>query len=272
MFDVLAERARSRRRTADHERVFLLLSSFTLRPGFGHSADAERMTQMTLWLLETLAFPKEARNWQQLFIAVRRTSGGFTEESQERLRDRFDPFVAPQEEKRPKGLRPGAEPELREMLSWLERVTPSRRAELGGWLLEATWTDRDPRIWAAIGRVGARQPAYASAHHVVNPALAERWLDQLLREKWADVPTAPRAAWLLARLTGDRTRDLCEGIRLETVRRLQAVGAPDEWWLSVREFIMMKEQERAELFGEDIPVGLKLLRGDLENGTLSAPR
>ena len=43
----------------------------------------------------------------------------------------------------------------------------ARRSELGAWLLERTWTDRDPRLWAAIGRIGSRIPAYASVHHVV---------------------------------------------------------------------------------------------------------
>ena len=79
------------------------------------------------------------------------------------------------------------------MISSLERVTPARRAELGGWLVERTWVDKEPRLWAAIGRIGARVPAYASVDRVVAPSFAERWLDQLLREKWDALPTAARS-------------------------------------------------------------------------------
>ena len=112
-----------------------------------------------------------------------------------------------------------------ELASSLERVPSARRAELGGWILERTWTDRDPRLWAAIGRIGARVPAYASLDHVVASAVVERWVEQLLREKWDSLPGAADAAVRLARVTGDRARDLSERIRAEVKKRLVATGA-----------------------------------------------
>src|SRR4029450_6144061 len=100
---------------------------------------------------------------------------------------------------------PGA---LRALAPSLARGPAARRSELGGWLLERTWTSKDPRLWAAIGRIGARVPTYASVHHVVAGNVAERWLDHLLRERFGEVPTAARAAFELSRRTGDRARDV----------------------------------------------------------------
>ena len=123
---------------------------------------------------------------------------------------------------------------------------------------EQNWS-RDPRLWAAIGRIGARVPAYASLHHVVSPRIVERWLDHLLREKWAEVPTASRAALDLARVTEDRARDLFEPVRVEVARRMEQTRAPADWVKAVLEYVPVREADRVERFGEDLPVGLRLV-------------
>jgi molecular chaperone DnaK (HSP70) len=261
LFDCLAQQHRSRRRSPDHERVFWMLTGFCLRPGFGHPEDGRRIKAMAPLFREGLTFTGEARGWQQFFIAWRRMAGGIAEPLQIQIRDRLDPFLAPEEAKlkKPKGFRPMGPDELLELASWLERVPIPRRVELGRWLLERTWTSRDPRLWAALGRVGARTPAYASVHHVVPPNVVERWLDHLLREKWKEVTSAARTAAQLARVTGDRSRDVSAEVRAAVERELVKVEAPSEWARGVREFVPVEETERALLFGEDLPVGLRLL-------------
>jgi hypothetical protein len=129
---------------------------------------------------------------------------------------------------------------------------------LGDWLIERTFGDRDPRLWSAIGRIGARVPGYASAHHVVPRAVAERWLDHLLRERWHEVPSAAASAAQLARRTDDRNRDIAESLRAEVLRRLEGVRADAELVNVVREFVPVVEAERAAWFGEELPVGLRL--------------
>jgi hypothetical protein len=135
----------------------------------------------------------------------------------------------------------------------------ARRSPPSPWVLERTWVERDPRLWAALGRIGARVPAYASVHHVVPPHAAERWLDHLLREKWQTVPTAAQAAMRLARRTGDRARDVSDGVRLEVERRLVSVGADETWVRAVREVVAADERERAAFFGDALPLGLRLV-------------
>ena len=131
--------------------------------------------------------------------------------------------------------------------------------ELGSWLLEKTWTDRDARLRAALGRLGARVPSYASVHYVVSPRVVEKWIDHLLREPWDEIATAPYAAVQIARLTGDRARDVAERVRVEVERKLVAVGVREEWVRAVREIVATSDAERAQFFGEGLPVGLRLL-------------
>jgi hypothetical protein len=260
LFDALIPGARARRRSADHERQFWLLAGWCVRPGFGDAMDAHRVASLGPLFDERLAFPGEARGWQQFWIAWRRAAGGLDEATQTKIRDFVDAYLAPAEAgiKKPKKPALSLDDAL-DMASSLERVDPRRRSELGGWVLERTWTDRDPRLWAAIGRLGARVPAYASVHHVVAPHVAERWLDHLLREKWDAVPTATQAAVQLARRTGDRARDIGDRVRREVEQRLVAAGASEAAVHAVREVVAVEESERAAFFGDALPLGLRLV-------------
>jgi hypothetical protein len=259
--DRFLEHLKGRRRTADHERVFFQWTGFCLRPGYGAPGDDARCAQLAPLFAERLGFAKEARTWQQFFICFRRIAAGLDEKTQSAMRDELDPFIAPSElkMKKPKGPKPeSADYELLELLGHLERVPVSRRAELGAWILERTWTKRDPRLWAAIGRLGARVPAYASVHHVTSPLVVEKWIDHLLREKWADLSTAPRAAGDMARFTGDRARDVSEAVRGEVARRLERENADPALLRAVREIVEVAPQEKAAFFGERLPPGLRL--------------
>jgi hypothetical protein len=260
LFDVLGPLHKSRRRTVDHERVYLLLASYCLRPGVGHALDPGRVGLVAPLLGEGLAFPESERNWQQLFIAWRRLAAGLDEKTQTKLRDQIDPFLAPASAKlnKPKSFRPLSLLDGLEAASWLERVPVKRRAQLVEWILERTWTDREPRLWAALGRLGTRVPLYASAHHVLPARSAEELIDHLLRERWNELPTATFAATLIARRTGDRARDVNDATRAEVVRRLTAESARPEWIEYVREVVPPERTDQAALFGEELPVGLTL--------------
>jgi hypothetical protein len=266
--DLLAANRGARRRSPDHERVFWSLAGWCLRPGFGEARDAERIVELTPLFDERLAFPAEARGWAQFWIAWRRVAGGLSEDAQAHMRDVVDPYVAPTEAglKKNKKMTPQAPSEMLELVSWLERVPATRRAELGEWVIEKTWLDSSrgtgathAQLWAALGRIGARIPAYASVHHVVAPLAVERWLERLFREKWAEIPTAAEAAARMARRTNDRARDIGDRIRREVEKRLVTAGAPESWVHAVREADAVEEKDRDAWLGEGLPVGLRLV-------------
>ncbi|HEX7667722.1 MAG TPA: Hsp70 family protein, partial [Polyangiaceae bacterium] len=214
LFDVIAPLHQARRQTADHERVFWLLAGYCIRPGYGFGGDEDRAHLFARLFAEKVVHADNPRVWQQFFVAMRRAAGGLDENAQIAMRDTFDPQLAPAGAglKRSKKFKPLSEDDMLETAAVLERVPATRRVELGEWLLERTWTDRDPRLWTAISRLGARQPAYASVHRVIATKTAEKWLDHLLKEKWESLQTAELSAVRLARLTGDRARDVNESV------------------------------------------------------------
>jgi hypothetical protein len=62
----------------------------------------------------------------------------------------------------------------------------------------------------------------------------------------------------LVRLTDDRVRDVSATLREEVAKRLEQSGAPPEWSQSVKHFVPVRENDRTEFFGEELPVGLRL--------------
>ncbi|HEY2513530.1 MAG TPA: Hsp70 family protein, partial [Polyangiaceae bacterium] len=92
LFDALAPGRSGRRRSADHERVFWQLAGFCLRPGFGDPLDPGRVAAIAPLGPERLAFPDQARGWQQFWIAWRRLAAGLGDAEQLALRDVIDPW------------------------------------------------------------------------------------------------------------------------------------------------------------------------------------
>jgi len=266
LFDVVGPKFAARRRSAEHERVFWMLAGLCLRPGFGHVLDPGRVAILERLFEEGSSFGYEPRNWQAFWIAWRRIAGGLGANTQKQIRTLIDPLVATEDAqlKKPKGFKAALSNEMIELGAWLERVPQAERAALGGWLIERTWTKKSPELWAAVGRIGARVPSYASAHYAVSGPIAEGWADHLLREKWDQIKTAPRAALQLCRITGDRTRDVSEPIRKRVLAKLAELELPESYGEALRHLVLIQGDARLEQFEHDLPAGLSLAPPPLE--------
>jgi hypothetical protein len=258
LFDVIGPKHQARRRSADHERVYWMLAGYTLRPGFGHVLDRQRLTLIAPVLKGGLNFVDSVRGWQQFLIAWRRVLPGMNEQEQSDTLSALGKYAgrSATRAKPQRGFQNIVQPELLDLLGLLERVPSQQRTALGNALIERTWTEPDPRLWDVIARLGARVPAYASVHYVIEPEQIQSWLEQLLREPWDQVPTAAAAAVRLARRTGDRARDIGYGLRQSVVARLEQEKAPEAMTRLVAEVVPVTASEGAEQFGEELPVGL----------------
>jgi hypothetical protein len=143
------------------------------------------------------------------------------------------------------------------LLGALERLSPATKVEAGGWLLEKLADKRPaPGVAWALGRLGARVPVAGAAHNVVPPETSAEWLTRLLELDFRTVEDAPFAVMQLARLSGDRARDLDEPLRLRAAAALEKT-AP-EWARSIREVTALAEKDEQRVFGEALPLGLHL--------------
>ncbi len=262
LFTPLMEGGRKRRRTADHERVWFSLTGFCLRPGFGYPLDDWRVQQLWSIYEQGVQYGNENQNWSEWWTLWRRIAGGLDEQAQTQILNDIAYYLQPPGKshvKRSGPKRQGYDDMVR-VAAALERVSAQRKEEIGGWLAERLRKpSENSQTWWAVGRIGARVPFHGSAHNVVARSVAEEWLKQLLTLDWKKIEPASFAATLLARVSGDRERDLDQTLRNEVQRRLENVKAPASWLRMVQEVVELDESDERRMFGEALPAGLKLL-------------
>ena len=89
LFDALWQRARGRRRSADHERLWLSLAGWCLRPGFGDPLDGWRIEQLWPLFEQGVQHGRDAQVNAEWWTLWRRVAGGLDEAAQQRLLDDF---------------------------------------------------------------------------------------------------------------------------------------------------------------------------------------
>jgi hypothetical protein len=260
--------AARRRRSADHERLLFQLLGYTLRPGFGYPLDNWRCEQTARLFGEGVQFHKEKPVWTEFWVMWRRIAGGLSEARHLEIWSFLKPHLAhrlsPGRRKdaaRSRGIQPEALDEMVRLAAALEHVPLVEKVELGEWiaaLLRDPATPGEPWAWA-LGRLGARMPLYASVHKVVAPQEAAEWLALLLEAQARSVEGALFAVVQLARLTGDRSRDLDGDLRARALAALQLAKAPPSWQRLVTDVVGMDTAEEARALGDSLPVGLQLV-------------
>lgn len=264
LFGALWERARRRRRSADHERLWLNLAGYCVRPGFGYPLDEWRVEQLWSLFDDGIQYVGDSQVWSEWWTLWRRAAGGLNEDAQLRVLDAMDYLqkAAQSRHKLPFDVAKTGFADMVRLGASLERIPAERKIELGEAVLTRLQKpSENHQSWWAVGRIGARQPFYGSAHSVVPPAVAAQWLDAILKLDWKKVDPAAFAAVQIARMTGDRSRELADDLRATLVRRLEAVNAPRAWITMVSETVALDNADEGRVFGESLPVGLKLIGG-----------
>jgi hypothetical protein len=262
--DVLLEVADDRTRSPAHRGRWFNLLGFALRPGFGDPLDRFRVDQ--LWKLLHAPKPGAAapapEGGADVWIMWRRVAGGLPGPLQQTLFDRVRPFLLPGKGKAV--AKPGAN-ELAEMwraAASLERLDGKLKTQLGEALLKQVRKSPAPTyaFWA-LTRLGARVLLYGPLNAVLHPETVALWIDALLGfQPGHESETRDWAFCLaqLARRSGQRALDVDDGRRRAVLAALQSVHVPPAWPRMVAEVVVPEGAEQAQLFGESLPIGLRL--------------
>ncbi len=263
LFGALLEGAKHRRRSAIHERVWLSLSGYCLRPGFGYALDDWRIEQIWRLYRHGIQFITEAQNWTEWWTLWRRVAGGLDAEAQEVIYADIARFINPASARQKKialQLKKQGYEEIVRLAAVLERLSVERKTELGGWLLKRLQKPSEPnQSWWAVGRIGGRVPFHGSSHNVVPKGIAAAWLEQMFAYDWKKVLSIGFAATMIARMSGDRERDIPEEVRKRVVERLRAMKAPASWLVMIEQMAELDEADEKRVFGEALPPGLRLI-------------
>ena len=248
--DVLLETAEGRKRNAAWEARWLNLCGFCLRPGFGHPADEWRIEKTRRIWAAGLQFPGRVQNEIEWWIFWGRLAGGLNRNQQSDLFHRISAILLPRG--KPPRLNASLLREIWRTAASLELLPVLTKISLGEALLKriqaGEYTESD--LWC-LSRLGARDLFYGPANQVLPAATVSGWVRQLL-----SVPGAAEALALMARQTGDQSRDLPAHVLAQVRRRLE--GDRDAGRL-----LPIFEGERepdagslSRIFGEELPSGL----------------
>jgi hypothetical protein len=266
LWEMLIEMEPGRRRSPQHEARWLNLLGYALRPGYGLAVDDWRVAETWKTVQGKLAHAAATSRTESL-ILWRRIAGGLSAGQQRAL---AEPLLATvrmlhKRQTSGKGTDPTFSPhesqEVLRLLGSLELLGVETKLELGRVLLELLprkklESIRPAALWA-IGRLGAREPAYGPLNTVVPPEQAGDWAGQLLAGDSADAMT-PFALVNLARRTGDRYRDLPDAMRSTVADWLADHRAGEHAIKLVLEGGELAADEQDRVFGEALPKGLRL--------------
>ncbi|WP_442499676.1 Hsp70 family protein [Methylobacter sp. sgz302048] len=266
MFAALLDGLKYRRRSDNHERVWLSLTGFCLRPGFGYPLDDWRVEQLWKTYPQGIQFVNEAQNWSEWWTLWRRIAGGLGSEAQEQIFNDIAKYIDPTAARQPavvKQLKTRSYDDIVRLAAVLERLPVDKKIQLGEWLLKRLQkAGESSQTWWAIGRIGSRMPFHGSSHNVIPADTVCLWLKQMMSEDWKKNPQAGFAATLIARMSGDRARDIDEAVRRQIIDKLRLSKAPSSWVDMVEQIRELDEKEEKQIFGEALPPGLKLINNN----------
>jgi molecular chaperone DnaK (HSP70) len=265
LWEPLKDLRGGRGKSAAHEARWYNLVGYVLRPGFGYPLDDWRVKETWRLFNAGLVHDKDDPCKLEWWILWRRVSGGLTRTQQDEIFKRIAPHFLPSFAKKAERKPPGAQEaaEMWRCVASMERLPAKQKAELGDALLASVEKKKLPTttdvqsLWA-LGRLGARVPLYGPANGVVARGRAEKWLERLLAMTWKGDAHALAAAEI-ARASGDRARDLDEGLRRRLAERLKSVAEGERLARLVLEPTPRQAQEERLAFGDSLPSGLRLV-------------
>lgn len=261
MTDELVALSSARRRSFEHESRWLNLTGFCLRPGFGHPLDEHRIRR--LWKIFD-AGPIHANKGQVRFewwVLWRRVAGGLSTSQQRQVFLEISRLIKPKEGGKKARLAPQEHVEIWMAMANMERLPVPDKVALGRLLLDHLGAKKGRQYWWSLSRIGAREPLYGPIDRVISPDEVTSWIETILSKSWPTPRPVGMALAQMARLTGDRRRDLDSKVIQEVVRWL----IPHEWSEPhirlLKEVVPIARQEQSVIFGEPLPSGIILHMG-----------
>lgn len=246
----VVDRSRVRRRSEEAEMAFYNTVGYLLRPGFGHQEDQELINRLDY--AEFCQFPKKIQNRVEYWIYLRRIAGGTGESFQNTLMNSYGNYLFGQSTllKLPGGA-PQAQ-ELKEMwrtfsnFEWLQTAYKSRLfAKL---LQDFKRKKLAPSEWWLLGRLGSRQMQYAPFDRCLPPTQVEPLLEICMNRAHDASAELVNLVRILSLPCAHRDFDYGASLRKKITEAFPLAERPIE------------DEEHRIVFGESVPLGLKLLK------------
>jgi hypothetical protein len=216
--------------------------------------------------LRGMQWPNRVSCRVEFWIFLRRVAGGLTAGRQLQIYREVSPVLQSPGVKKSSGritlpgrLNRQEETEIWMALANCERLSVEDKTFLGRLLLQKMRKSARPQEYWALSRFGTRVPLYGSLNRIIPGKEASSWIRTLFSLHLPPKDAVGQALVQLARLTGDRERDVPEEDRQKVASFIENLPR----FTHLQQILMNREpvltqQEKEWMFGEALPSGLVL--------------
>ncbi|MFT2112301.1 Hsp70 family protein [Marinomonas sp. 2405UD68-3] len=258
--DKLLSLKTGRIKSVTHERQWLMLTGFCLRPGYGFENDDSRVVQMSN-ILGNKPHNDDNSVWSQYWTSWRRIAGGLSAEKQSHLLAFFNGFYSPSAQRsreKQKQLKTRAGDDLIRLVGGLEYLSLDDKKQVSDVLLKRLSKSAEPdTAWWTIGRLANRKMLYANNEDCLHDDLVADYLTVCLKEDWKKRKQAGLAAVLMSQLNDSSSTSLLEKKAL-VLKKLVKDKCPSHWIARLEEQLNDSDADMNDFVGEALPIGISL--------------
>ncbi|TYL48015.1 hsp70 family protein [Marinomonas sp. IMCC 4694] len=260
LVDKLLSVKSGRTKSAQHERQWLQLIGYCLRPGFGAAEDMTRVQQVVNSTKAGTQFDS-APVWGQYWTLFRRIAGGLTTKQQQDCFKQFSQYYSPTGQRsrdKMKALTTKSSDDLIRLVGALEKISADDKAMTIDWLLKRLSKTSEPdTAWWTIGRIASRHLLLDDQGHRISEDPLFGILDLVLKEDWKKRKQAGLAAVLMSQVSVGESQAL-GGYRKKIANKLKKDKCPAQWLERLESHVEINSDELNALVGETLPIGLRL--------------
>lgn len=242
------------------ESRWLNLCGFCLRPGFGDPADELRLKKVWKLWFHGMNNPNDSQTISDWWVFWRRVASGLRAGHQRSIMDQLYKQICP------KGIYtnklksgPQAKAEMWRCAGALELITTDKKIALGKILIAHIKKLSDYEFWT-LGRLGSRRMFRAGINNVIDPKIAEKWLNKLLETKRPKPSESELfAVSRIAAVCGDRKYDIDPELISKVKDYLLIHSAPKTWIEHLETPTEESIEEQAKILGDSLPLGLSIV-------------
>jgi hypothetical protein len=258
LFDRLITLAKRRRRSAVHERSWLNIAGYCLRPGIGFAGDVGRIEQVWGLFSQGIQHHQHADVWVQWWAFWRRAAAGLDQQQQFVLFNETQHVLANNSgpvSKKPK-LGAATEEKLR-LIGALERLSLDNKREILDHIAGELNHNKMANLycWMAA-RLLNRRLVYAASEYTMPAQDAEVVLDYLLQQDWKTHAQLGFISASAARKTLDETLNISEQQFAEVQHQLKNIHS--QYLELLHATHTMDQQESQQYWGDALPSGLSI--------------
>ncbi|MBU2318452.1 MAG: hsp70 family protein [Gammaproteobacteria bacterium] len=260
LVDKLLSLKSGRTKSAQHERQWLQLMGYCLRPGFGAADDLARVQQVVNATKAGAQFDT-APVWGQYWTLYRRIAGGLSTEQQTHLFKQFSQYYSPTGQRsrdKMKALTTKSSDDLIRLVGALEGLSNEDKVTTIDWLLKRLQKTSEPdTAWWTIGRIASRHLLSSKQEQRIAEEKLFPILEVTLKEDWKKRKQAGLAAVLMSQVSVGES-DKLSALRKKVANKLNKDKCPAQWLERLESQIEINSDELNALVGESLPIGLRL--------------